>query len=238
MVRGRYSFPEGTYCQDDSGKRPHSGRTRKHSPVFFRDGETDVLRAEKEEKIIKSLQLEQDERYEAMDYYSAHGGTADKTGHFARICRANRQLHALEKEHPHIKHTSNFEEVAGWEIENDEYSWPPRQSVTPAVHVDPRVQWQESFDGEVKKLFVDFKLTSSPNCRLNHLERMHDWFTEHGQKQTRKNKRGPSFLTVDRTLPLPPGSTANIPRLDLAARHAFSTPFYSPGLSSRSSRRS
>merc|ERR1712183_161259 len=60
-----------------------------------------------------------------------------------------------------------------------------------------RVEWEESFRSNVKKLMVDFKLTSDPSCRLHHLDRLHNWFTKEGKKQTRKEKPAPSFLTYE-----------------------------------------
>lgn len=170
---------------------------------------------------------------EAREYYTGHGESAGKACHLARNSGINGHLPAVEQERPRIKKYANVEEIASWEVEHF------RRSVTPSAHVDPLAEWQESFEGQVKKLFIDFELTSSPNSRLNHFERMNDWFSEHGRKQTRKNENSPSFLTADRTQSMPPGSTANVPRLDLASasHHAFSAPFYSPGLSSRSSSR-
>lgn len=233
MVKGIYSLAAAAERSphEETGERPCSGRSRNHkcSSVPLEDGKTDVLRSEMEQ-MIETLRDRQDE---AREYCSGHGESADNACHFARICRANGQLPAVEQQRPRIKKYADIEEVASWEVEK------LRRSVTPSPHLDPLVEWQESFDEQVKKLFIDFELTSSPNNRLNHLERMHDWFSEHGRKQTRKSKKGPSFLTADRTHSVPPGSTANVPRLDLASTsdHAFSAPFYSPGLSSRSSRR-
>jgi len=239
MLTGRYGLPAaaGKSYHAETGERPCNGRTRGRATTApFQDGKTDVLGAEREQ-MIKSLQDRQDE---TMEHYSAYGGTSEKVGHFARICRTNRQPHAWEQPQPCIKNSSDIESGAPRKVEHHRHSL--RQSIMPSAHMDPRdhLEWQESFDVKVKKLFIDFELTNSPNSRMNHHERMHDWFAVHGQKEIRKSKGGPSFLTADRTRSMPPGSTANIPRLDLAGNHgdhAFSAPFFSPGLSSRSSSR-
>merc|ERR1712083_886745 len=55
-----------------------------------------------------------------------------------------------------------------------------------------RIGWEETFRSNVKKLIIDFKLSSDPNCRLNHLDRLHGWFTSEGRKQTRKEKDSPN----------------------------------------------
>mmetsp|Transcript_53838 Transcript_53838/g.125852 ORF Transcript_53838/g.125852 Transcript_53838/m.125852 type:complete len:207 (+) Transcript_53838:93-713(+) len=75
--------------------------------------------------------------------------------------------------------------------------------------VGDRIAWQESFDRSVKRLMVDFNLTEEPQCRLHHLDRVHDWFTEHGAKTVRKAAAAPNFLTVDLDRAPPPGSTRN-----------------------------
>jgi len=70
-----------------------------------------------------------------------------------------------------------------------------------------RIGWEESFKSNVKQLMVDFKLSDAPNCRLNHLERMHHWFGREGKKQTRKEVASPNFLMYEKnSVPLP-GST-------------------------------
>merc|ERR550514_2462194 len=80
-----------------------------------------------------------------------------------------------------------------------------------AASVTERIQWQEAFDKSVRRLFVDFELSDTPSCRLNHLDRMHSWFTEQGAKQARKAQKGPSYITADRSGVMPAGSTKNIP---------------------------
>lgn len=165
-----------------------------------------------EEKMqIKSLQIKHDERYDAMAHYRSHGGTASTTGHFAKICKVNRKMHALTEERNDATEDDAFEDIAARELEEpvDNFERTPRN---PPANVSDRIEWQESFDRSVKRLFLDFDLTETPSCRLNHLDRMHTWFSEHGAKQARKVVKGPSYLVADRREVMPPGSTKNIPK--------------------------
>merc|ERR1719436_269612 len=85
-----------------------------------------------------------------------------------------------------------------------------RNHEKPVSDLGSRIRWQEGFERNLKLLMVDFELSEVPSCRLNHLDRMHEWFTEHGAKQMRKVKKGPSYLTADRGQEMPAGSTKNI----------------------------
>jgi len=73
-----------------------------------------------------------------------------------------------------------------------------------------RVQWEESFRSNVKKLTGGFDLTRDPGCRLHHLDRLHNWFTKEGKKQTRKEKPAPNFLTFENHMSPLPGSARSI----------------------------
>lgn len=78
--------------------------------------------------------------------------------------------------------------------------------------VEDRIEWQTCFDKSVTRLMIDFDLSHVPQCKMNHLDRMHSWFKEHGGKQERKTKKAPNYLVADRgSGNVPPGSTVNIP---------------------------
>lgn len=73
-----------------------------------------------------------------------------------------------------------------------------------------RVNWETSFRSNMTSLMVDFNLTTDPGCRLHHLDRLHNWFTKEGRKQTRKEKPAPNFLTFENHLAPLPGSARSI----------------------------
>merc|ERR1711879_141764 len=160
-----------------------------------------AARAYNPHDLTKSLEIPLDVRYQEMDHYKDHGGTNSKDGHFARLIATNRRLQGLKELAPDATHDPD--EVMKGELEPEKK---PEQ-----ISIQGRVNWQRNFDREVKGLFQDFQLTDVPTCRLNHLERMGTWFTTHGAKQARKVKAGPSYLTADRALPVPPGSTKDLP---------------------------
>jgi len=74
-----------------------------------------------------------------------------------------------------------------------------------------RMEWQNEFDRSIKRLFIDFDFTDAPAPRLRHLDRMHEWFTSQGQKQARKAKKGPSYITMERNVPPGKGSACWAP---------------------------
>mmetsp|Transcript_87419 Transcript_87419/g.187515 ORF Transcript_87419/g.187515 Transcript_87419/m.187515 type:complete len:223 (-) Transcript_87419:109-777(-) len=176
-----------------------------------RDGSVGIFSGQKvaqeetemEKSIMKSLRIPLDERYKRMHYYRHNGGTASASGHFARLCkRGDRGGTAALLED--VKATKELENILDLE-EHEE-----RIRAKHVGDLESRVRWQEEFDRHLKLLMVDFELSEVPSCRLNHLDRMHSWFTEHGGKQMRKVKPGPSYLTADRGQDMPAGSTKNI----------------------------
>lgn len=164
----------------------------------------------KEDDMTRSMQIGIDERFLKMNHYRNHGGS--KADHFSRLTGKNRQLQArgdkLKSED--VDEEVEFKDLMAMEeeVENDE-PWQIRKK--PACSVNDRVEWQESFDRKVNNLFMDFQLSDAPHCRLNHLERMDKWFSNHGAKQTRKATRGPSYLTVEKGAVPPIGSARTIP---------------------------
>mmetsp|Transcript_53797 Transcript_53797/g.156878 ORF Transcript_53797/g.156878 Transcript_53797/m.156878 type:complete len:236 (-) Transcript_53797:134-841(-) len=183
--------------------------------------------------LTKSLQMHHDTRFDTMDFYRQHGGTSDDKGHFARMCQTNRKMHGLIEQQKKVSGKDGFDDIAAREVDDETFDGKRILRVA-AASVTSRVDWQEAFDKSVKRLFVDFELTQSPGCRLNHLDRMHGWFTEHGAKQTRKDQKGPSYLTADRKAEPLPGSTRNVPsRQGGASSRAFASPFPSPALTVR-----
>eukprot|EP00927_Polykrikos_kofoidii_P057362 TRINITY_DN51479_c0_g1_i1.p1 TRINITY_DN51479_c0_g1~~TRINITY_DN51479_c0_g1_i1.p1 ORF type:complete len:269 (+),score=47.90 TRINITY_DN51479_c0_g1_i1:103-807(+) len=161
-----------------------------------------------EEEKLKSLRIRSDDRYEKMEYYRNHGGTSATTGHFARVCGTNRKMRGLAEEKKAVNADNSLAEIAELEMEEPVNDWEKRAA--PVNNLQNRVAWNEEFDRAVKRLFVDFELTDVPSSRLAHLDRMHQWFEEHGAKQTRKSEQGPSYLKAERSGKMPPGSTKNI----------------------------
>jgi len=73
-----------------------------------------------------------------------------------------------------------------------------------------RIGWEESFKSNVKQLMVDFSLTNNPSCRLNHLDRMHNWFGKEGKKQAKKETASPNYLTFEKHARPLPGSARDV----------------------------
>lgn len=71
-------------------------------------------------------------------------------------------------------------------------------------------KWEQAFNGSVKRLLVDFDLSEDPKYRLNHLDRVHNWFVAHGHKKSRKVQKTPNYLKVEKNEPVPAGSTVHV----------------------------
>jgi len=67
-----------------------------------------------------------------------------------------------------------------------------------------RIQFEDSFNGTVKRLLVDFDLHQDAGCRYNHLRRLHSWFEHQRSSEGRKKKAPPSFMELE----IPKGGVA------------------------------
>lgn len=143
-------------------------------------------------QVIQSLRLRNDPRYQEIEHYTLDDG------HFTRMLEGKgldgKALSGKEKKAPSVTQKS------------------PDGRSTPdhAIPVQDRVHWQRSFDRSVKRLLIDFDLSDEPSNRLHHLDRMYDWFTQHGGKQQRKAKPPPNFLVIEKNAVVPAGSTKNV----------------------------
>lgn len=80
--------------------------------------------------------------------------------------------------------------------------------------VDARLAWRHEMDRQVKRLLQDtnFALDDRLNeevkhvLRVNHADRMYDWYGKHGMKQARKERQAPSHLRFNQEDPVMPGS--------------------------------
>lgn len=155
----------------------------------------------------QSVKLPTEPRFKEMKHYAQIDHMA--SGHFARLTRNRKKAAAGEEvtDDHHISEDKKGDvDFDGIDVNIDA---PQAKAIG---DVENRLLWQQTFDRTTKRLLVDFDLSEVPTCRLNHLERMHSWFTAHGQKQTRKAKAAPSYIALDRkTLgaEMPAGSTMN-----------------------------
>jgi len=160
---------------------------------------------------MQSLRLKTDKRYQTMERYRENAGSASENSHFNRVLRRNRRMHGLPEQEPVLDRKSTHLDVSEWDIEFKESTVSmQRQLREPASTIQDRVNWQNGFDKQVRRLLQDFDFNDSPGCRLNHLERMHHWFQHHGAKTARKAQIVPDFITVDRNSSPVPGSARHL----------------------------
>jgi hypothetical protein len=161
--------------------------------------------------ILQSLRLKNDVRYEAMERYRDSGGARSQNSHFQRMLRRNRRMQGLPEEEPVLDRNSTHNDISEWDMEFKESTAAMQKQLrggttSATSSIQDRVNWQNGFDKQVRRLLQDFDFSDSPGCRLNHLERMHHWFQHHGAKTARKAKIVPNFITVDRNSSPVPGS--------------------------------
>jgi len=153
--------------------------------------------------IVKALRIPVDPRFQEIRHFS--NNAQSETGHFKKLCRKSVFGQAL----PQVPcHTDlSFAEVVAMERSCKEASG-QRKPVRDKVQ--ERLVWQQGFETSVTKLLVDFDLTNDAQCRLNHLERMHKWYLQHGGKQGRKAKASPNYITTERAAVVLPGGTSGL----------------------------
>merc|ERR1719203_126978 len=105
-----------------------------------------------------------------MEYYKDHSVAS---GHFARLC--NNVVDGVDASV--VDSAALFSRIAEEEVRRErDWEEDGRQRQRDA-NLQERVEWQDSFDRRLKQLLTDFELSEVPSCRLNHLDRMHSWFT-------------------------------------------------------------
>mmetsp|Transcript_87180 Transcript_87180/g.244630 ORF Transcript_87180/g.244630 Transcript_87180/m.244630 type:complete len:261 (-) Transcript_87180:107-889(-) len=182
---------------------------------------------------IKSLQIKNDARWkdiiqfqEATRLQNLHAesrraagnvlatGPADTSAMFADVFTADQPTESVStmrqpatQDPGDINSPMSSEEAAA----QDSYRIRHRPESTANGATQGRMEWQNEFDRSIKRLFIDFDFTDAPAPRLRHLDRMHEWFTSQGQKQARKAKKGPSYITMERNVPPGKGSACWAP---------------------------
>lgn len=76
-----------------------------------------------------------------------------------------------------------------------------------------RLEWRDRMDYSLKRLLVDMELGRddrltqySAQARCEHLDKIYDWFTVHGKKEARKERRAPPYVRYSKDGPVMPGS--------------------------------
>lgn len=159
---------------------------------------------DKHDETLKSLQIMTDPRLKAIKHYR------DNQTHNHHMERLMKQKVAPESEVVTQKGVNalTFEDVVIMDSANRQHLNSKKKD---QYSLEDRIDWQDAFDKSVNRLLIDFDLTHAPHCRLNHLDRMDNWFLEHGGKQQRKAKKAPSYISVDRTnARMPAGSTRDL----------------------------
>lgn len=80
--------------------------------------------------------------------------------------------------------------------------------------IDARLKWREEMDRKLKRLMQDTRLDlgsqlpteAQHDLRCGHTDKRYDWYERHGQKQARKEKEAPAFISFDPKAPVMPGS--------------------------------
>jgi len=150
---------------------------------------------------MKSLRLIGDNRFQAIKHYR---DTRQSDHHFERL--KNKAKGATMTEGATLG-AMTFSDIANMECRAAAEKAGEKKNYS----LQERMEWQEAFDKSVNRLLIDFDLTHEPYCRMSHLDRMHNWFVEHGGKQQRKARKAPSYTTADRTANrMPAGSTRDL----------------------------
>lgn len=172
-----------TRIKQSSDIGPHIKQVFENREKLLTPRQKDVFRE-------RSVKLTSEPRFQEMKHYSIAGAG----GHFARLTQQCNGSHTPGE--PAAVESNALDPDAS--ALGGPGPDPDLSRAKAISDLSDRVGWQLAFDSNMKKLLVDFDLTEEPSCRLNHLERMHDWFTTHGQKQARKAKPAPNYISLDR----------------------------------------
>lgn len=79
---------------------------------------------------------------------------------------------------------------------------------------DARLRWRRSMDTSLKRLLIDTELCNdnslkdfvSHRLRCEHLDKTYNWYSSHGMKEVRKERKALPYLVFDPTAPVMPGS--------------------------------
>jgi hypothetical protein len=160
-----------------------------------------------DETMLKSIRIPADPRFREIKHFAK--AAEEEGGHYQRMMQAKRGSVLGGDGDAAVGGNSaadmSFAEVARLAQQN-------AHTGSEQFEIQGRQVWQQCFESSVSRLLVDFDLTTDAQCRLNHLDRMHLWFTEQGGKQQRTAKEGPSYLTSPRGAKPMPGSTGDFSR--------------------------
>jgi len=155
---------------------------------------------EHHDETLKSLQIMTDPRLKAIKHYRDNQTHNHHLEHLMK-----KKMTEAEAVAEKGVNALSFAEIVAMDSANRQHLKNDKR------HLEKRMDWQECFDKSVTRLLIDFDLTHAPHCRLNHLDRMDNWFLEHGGKQQRKAKKAPSYVSADRTSArMPAGSTRDL----------------------------
>merc|ERR1712232_21298 len=77
-----------------------------------------------------------------------------------------------------------------------------------------RLEWRKHMDHSLRRLLIDIELLrdhrldkkNSHTMRCETLDRVFDWYQQHGKKEMRKEKEAPPFVRFSAEAPVMPGS--------------------------------
>jgi len=86
-------------------------------------------------------------------------------------------------------------------------------------NVQARLEWRDNMDMTLARLMqdTDFALDDrlkegcSHSLRCQHLDKMYDWYNQHGMKEVRKEREAPPYLCFQDNTPTMPGSLRAYP---------------------------
>lgn len=170
---------------------------------------TDLFKADRYSQNLettRSLQLKNEARYKEIEHFTEGAWRS----HFYRMCQQQSSGSSGEAAAAGSgKRQSQFRMDSTMQAGGDTAQVAPPGAALD--NIQGRIQWQEDFDLTTKRMMIDFELSEGDaKCRLNHLDRLHDWFKESGGKQARKAEKAPNYLTTKKNDPPSPGSARSV----------------------------
>jgi len=73
-----------------------------------------------------------------------------------------------------------------------------------------RTNWDASFRARMNRLMTDFDFSTDPKLRLNHMERLNEWYEFQSKRGDQKETPSPNFLTFNSDSQTLPGSARDL----------------------------
>lgn len=152
--------------------------------------------------------------------------TGEESGAFGTLrsdgCkRINEQMRRMASEKALLPYIGSRAELPdSLKAEEEKEQEGPVKLVRRTNRFQSRLQWRDEMDHSLRRLFIDVELARderlkeySHQVRCEHLDKIYDWYLQHGMQEARKERATPPYVRYTSGDSVMPGSLRPAPRL-------------------------